>query len=230
MPGYKIAYPMVSVDARRAGFNGVALGGRQVYGVVADAECVQGPRHRPPSSWCDCGFYCFHERDEARALACDPQYAHSVVLDVLCSGRYFRYERGLRYARQTVRGVRVGRCDCGRAGAAFAGAPTGVVGWRRLVPVCASCAGVRPVLTFATFGRLVGDPGSPLDVRTDEGVEDAAFTSLAGGTTGGTDEPRADDGLDDAARVSLLAAEVALLQARLDDVQSRLDRLTRRPD
>ena len=134
MPGYKIAYPMVSADARRAGFNGVSLGGRQVYGTVADAECVQGPRHRSPSSWCDCGFYCFHERDEARALACDPQYAHSVVLDVLCSGRYFRYERGLRYARQTVRGVRVGRCDCGRAGAAFAGAPTGVVGWRRLVP------------------------------------------------------------------------------------------------
>jgi hypothetical protein len=126
-----------------------------------------------------------------------------------------------------VRGVRVGRCDCGRAAVAFAAAPTGVVGWRRLVPVCGSCAGVRPVLTFDTFGRLAG-ADAPLEVRGDDAVDDTAFGALPVATGGSVAAPWDGDGLDDGAQVSLLAAEVALLQARLDEVQGRLDRLTRR--
>ena len=106
---------MISADSRRGGFNGVALGRTQVYGTVADAVCIQSPRHRCPSSWCDCGFYCFHALDDARDLACDPQHQHSVLLEIAASGRYVRYELGLRYARQTVRSVRLGRCGCGRA-------------------------------------------------------------------------------------------------------------------
>jgi hypothetical protein len=219
LAGYKIAYPMISADARRAGFNGVALGRTQVYGAVADAVCIQSPRHRPPSAWCDCGFYCFHSLDDARDLACDPQYQHCVLLEIAASGRYVRYELGLRYARQTVRSVRLGRCGCGRSATALADGGPGVVGWRRLHPVCGLCAGPRPVLTPEAFGVLVGQ----VPVRTDEAVDDpaaAVFSPLAGI---GTD-------VDDASLVPLLSAEVALLQARLDQVQSRLEQLTHRSE
>ena len=210
LDGYKIAYPMVSAEGTSVGFNGVALGRSQVYGAVADAVCVQSPRHRCPSSWCDCGFYCFHDADAARDLACDPQYAQSVLLEVKCSGRFIHYERGLRYARQTVSAVRVGRCSCGRAAAALADSGRGIVGWRRLVGVCGLCAGMRPVLSLPAFAALLGAP----PVTADKGLSDS---SLGGGTTGPGDE---------AAMIPLLNAEVALLQARLDDLQRRLDRLT----
>ena len=156
LTGYKIAYPMISADSRRVGFNGVALGRTQVYGQVADAVCIQSPRHHPPSSWCDCGFYCFHTLEDARDLACDPQYQHCVLLEIAASGRFVRYELGLRYARQTVRTVRLGRCGCGRVSTALADGGPGVVGWRRLHPVCGLCAGPRPVLTLAAFGTLSG--------------------------------------------------------------------------
>ena len=93
---------MLSSDGAAVGFNGVALGRSQVYGTVAEAVCVQSARHRCPSTWCDCGFYCFHEAEQARALACDEQYERSVLLEVLASGRYVSYELGLRYQRQTL--------------------------------------------------------------------------------------------------------------------------------
>jgi hypothetical protein len=111
--GHKLANPMVSADGTRAGFGGVTLGRTSVYGVVAHAECAQGGRHRSPSRWCDCGFYCVHTLDEARALACDPDYRYAVLLDVAVSGRFIRYERGLRYARQRIISLRIGRCACG---------------------------------------------------------------------------------------------------------------------
>ena len=210
---------MISADSRRGGFNGVALGRTQVYGTVADAVCIQSPRHRCPSSWCDCGFYCFHTLDDARDLACDPQYQHSVLLEVGASGRFVRYELGLRYERQTVRTVRLGRCGCGRVATALADGGPGVVGWRRLHPVCGLCAGPRPVLTPQAFGVLCGG----VDVRADEAVADPA-------TTGFAPLPGRGGDVDEATLVPLLTAEVALLQARLDQVQSHLEQLTHRSD
>jgi len=105
--GFKLAHPMVSADGTRAGFGGVTLGRANVYEVVADAECAQGGRHQSPSRWCDCGFYCVHTLDDARALACDPDYRYAVLLEITASGRFMRYERGLRYAKQRVTLVRV---------------------------------------------------------------------------------------------------------------------------
>lgn len=215
LTGYKIAYPMISADSRRGGFNGVALGRSQVYGAVADAVCIQSPRHRCPSSWCDCGFYCFHARDDARDLACDPQYQHCVLLEIAASGRFVRYELGLRYARQTIRSVQLGRCGCGRAATALADGGPGIVGWRRLHPVCGLCAGPRPVLTPEAFGVLLGH----VPVQAEDTTEDG-LAPLAG--VGGE--------VDEATLVPLLSAEVALLQARLDQVQSRLEQLTHRSD
>lgn len=217
LQGFKLAFAMVSADGTRIGFSGVAMGRSQVYDLTADAVCVQTSRHRCPSGWCDCGFYCFHSMDDARALACDPDYQQSVLLEVSVTGRYVRYEKGLRYARQTVRAVRVGRCGCGRPASAFADAGGGTVGWRRLLPVCVVCAGLRPVLTLAAFGRLAGD----VSVEADPQV--AAFASGFGPL------PASPEPLEETALVPLLAAEVALLQARLDELQAQLDRISRGP-
>ncbi|MGH3611331.1 MAG: hypothetical protein ACRDRK_01660 [Pseudonocardia sp.] len=208
LTGYKLAHPMVSADGTRAGFGGVTLGRGHVYETVAEAVCVQGGRHRCPSRWCDCGFYCVYSVEAARGLACDPEYAHTVLLDVAVSGRYIRYEKGLRYQRQRVRSVRVGRCGCARAAELLVESGTGTVGWRAMVPTCRMCAGSRPVLMLAELSGLLGD----LPVSVDPGV--ATFAPLSG---------------PDGELVPVLAAEVALLQARLDEVQAQLDQLTRRP-
>ncbi|MCD2196278.1 hypothetical protein LQ327_23160 [Actinomycetospora endophytica] len=219
---------MLSADGGAVGFNGVALGRSQVYGAVAEAVCVQSTRHRCPSTWCDCGFYCFHDADQARALACDEQYDRSVLLEILASGRYVSYELGLRYQRQTVRSVRIGRCRCGRTSAALDDVGGGIVGWRRLEPVCRECAGRRAVLSLETFGALSGVP-----VRVDHGTGHAPMAPLAP-----LDEAdRADlephesavPDLSPDAEIPLLTAEVTLLQARLDELQRRLGRLTDRP-
>ena len=114
LAGYKLAHPMLSADGSRAGFSGVTVGRGHVYLAVDDAICVQGSRHASPSKWCDCGFYCFHDVASARDLACEPEHRNAVLLEVAASGRYRRYERGLRYSRQRVRTVRVNRCDCGQ--------------------------------------------------------------------------------------------------------------------
>jgi hypothetical protein len=167
---------MVSSDGTRVGFGGVTLGRANVYGVIADAECAQGGRHRSPSRWCDCGFYCVHTLDDARALACDPDYRYAVLLDVIVSGRYMRYERGLRYARQRVTAVRVGRCACGHRARVFVEASAGTAGWRRLVAVCASCAGTRAVLSFGWLSRMLS--GVPVIPDT-----------IAGAATIGTESP-----------------------------------------
>lgn len=208
LPGYKLAYPMLSADGTTTGFSGVTLGRAHVYRAVDDAICVHGSRHACPSRWCDCGFYCFHAVDAARDLACEPEHRGAVLLEVAVSGRYRRYERGLRYARQRVCSVRIGRCDCGRPADVLADSGVGSVGWRRLVPVCAGCAGSRPVLRPAGFGRLAG--GIPV---TTDGPATGPVAPL----------PDAEPGA-----VAVLTAEVALLQARLDEVQTRLDELTRR--
>ena len=225
---------MLSSDGTAVGFNGVALGRSQVYGTVAEAVCVQSSRHRCPSTWCDCGFYCFHDAESARALACDEQYERSVLLEVLASGRYVSYELGLRYQRQTVRSVRVGRCRCGRTAAALDDVGGGIVGWRRLEPVCRECAGRRAVLLLGTFGALAGVP-----VSGDEGggyaptgplapLSDAADRGRPGPDVEDREGPP-DVGLPPEAEIPLLTAEVTLLQARLDELQRRLGRLTDRP-
>jgi hypothetical protein len=203
--GYKLAHPMVSADGTTAGFSGVTLGRSTVYGVVAEATCAQGSRHKSPSRWCDCGFYCLHTLTDAQALSYDPAYRYAVLLDVAASGRFLRYERGLRYARQRVSGVRVGRCACASPATVFVDSGTGSVGWRRLVAVCAACAGARPRLPLPAFSQLLG--GIPVEADDTE----SSFERVG-----------------DEELVPVLAAEVALLQARLDDVQRQLDRLTNR--
>jgi hypothetical protein len=198
--GYKLAHPMLSADGTRAGFAGVILGRSMVYGVVAEATCAQGSRQKSPSRWCDCGFYCLHTLADARALACDPDYRDAVLVDVAASGRFLRYERGLRYARQRVSRVRVGQ-----PATVFANRGTGSVGWRRLVAVGPACAGPRLRLPLAAFSRLLG--GVPV-------VADQVDSSLGQ--------------VADRELLPVLAAEIALLQARLDEVQRQLDRLANR--
>ena len=201
--GFKLAHPMLSADGSRAGFSGVTVGRGHVYRAVDDAICVQGGRHDCPSRWCDCGFYCFHDVTAARDLACEPDHRDAVLLHVAASGRYRRYERGVRYARQRVRSVQLGRCGCGRPATGFTDSGAGSVGWRRLLPTCPSCGGARPRVDRDTFARLAGVP-----VSCDE----------PGSTRGST---AADD-------VAVLSAEMALLQARLDDLQQRLADVVRR--
>jgi hypothetical protein len=205
LPGFKLAHPMLSADGTRAGFAGVILGRSTVYGVVAEATCAQGSRHRSPSRWCDCGFYCLHTLADARALACDPDYRDAVLVDVSASGRFLRYERGLRYARQRVSRVRVGRCGCGQPATLFADSGTGSVGWRRLVAGCPACGGPRLRLPLAAFSERLG--GVPV-------VIDQADSSLVR--------------VAEQELVPVLAAEIALLQARLDEVQRQLDGLANR--
>jgi hypothetical protein len=201
--GYKLAHLMLASDGSRAEFCGVSLGAHRPYGPIADASCVFSRRHRPPNPFCDCGFYCLHSADAARAVGCDGRYRGAVLLEVVVSGRFVRYDYGLRYARQRVRAVRVGLCGCGRRANAMADSGWGQVGWRRLVPVCAWCARQRP---RASFDRLT----ALLDGRVPVTSDDAAAPIDA------PQPVRADE------RVAVLTAEVALLQARLDDVQTRL--------
>jgi hypothetical protein len=234
--GFKLAHPVVSADGARGGFTGVTVGRSSSYGVVGTAECAQGARHRSPSRWCDCGFYCLHTLDAARALACDPDYRYTVILEVEVSGRFLRYERGLRYERQTVTAVRTGRCGCGCPATLFTETGAGVVGWRRLMAACPTCAGRRPSLPLSEFARLLGGP----PVTTDQAGRPpagAGAPAAGPGSPAAAATPAGPPGppgltLDEVSRdalVPLLSAEVALLQARLDEVQEQLIRLTGPP-
>lgn len=212
LPGWKLARTVVSADGTRGAFTGVTIGQATVYGVSADASCAQRVRHRSPSRWwCDCGFYCLHTLAAARELACDPDYAGTVLLEVAASGRFVRYERGLRYAHQRVVAVRTRRCRCGQPATAFAETGAGRVGWRYVEAVCPICAGTRATRSTAEFGQLLG--GLPVTLDDD----------VAPGP-GGPGTPL--DAAAEATLIPLLTAEVALLQARLDEVQRQLARLT----
>lgn len=217
--GYKLAYPMLSSDGAHTGFAGVMLGRSQVYGAVADATCVQAPRHRPPNRWCDCGFYCLHSLQAAFALGCDSEYRRASVLEVSVSGRYIRYEQGFRYGRQQVRDVRVGRCRCGRMADVLVETGEGQVGWNRLVGSCAGCTGSHRALTFPEFSRLTG---SGVAVTRDEARR--AVQPVPAGAAGQSYEAASR-----AEMVPILTAEAALLQARLDDLQEQLSRLSPPP-
>lgn len=212
--GYKIAHPVLSQDGTRAGFTGVSLGGALPYGVVDEARCVYGRRHRAPHRRCDCGFHCVHESAVAEAMLCTAEHRAAVLLEVSVLGAYIRFERGFRYARQRVRGADVGPCGCGAVAAALADAGWGRPGWRALTAACAGCVRGRTSLSLASFARLAGEglrvraAGRP--VAGVEGPEGA--TAGPGGATSGLG-------------VAELVAEAALLQARLDWFQSQLGQL-----
>jgi hypothetical protein len=216
LSGFKLAHPMVSADGTGAGFSGVTIGRSSIYGVKSNAVCAQGGRHSCPSRWCDCGFYCLNTLREAQALACDPDYRYAVLLEVAASGRFIRYEKGLRYATQRVTTVRVGRCGCGRPARVFVQTDAGTVGWRRLAAVCPSCAAPRPSISLTAFADLLN---GPMVIPDDSGA------SVGAEVRGSSDL----DGMDRDALVPLLSAEVTLLQARLDEIQRQIERLTEKP-
>ncbi|GAB2837800.1 hypothetical protein GCM10027074_00080 [Streptomyces deserti] len=206
--GYKIAHPVLSQDGTRAGFTGVSLGGALPYGVVADASCVYGLRHKAPHRRCDCGFHCVHERSAAEALLCTAEHRTAVLLEVSVLGSYIRFERGFRYARQRVRSVTVPACACGAGAVALAEAGWGRPGWRALEPSCVGCLRERPSVSLAGFARLAG--GGVRVVAM--GVSGVSGPDAGGGGLG----------------VAELVAEAALLQARLDWFQTQLARLGER--
>lgn len=246
--GFKLAHAVVSADGRQAGFGGLSIGAHLVYGRVAEARCGWNRRHAPPRRRCGCGFYCLHSLAEARGLACATEYRAAVLLEITASGRFIRYERGLRYSRQRVLTVRAGPCGCGRPAAVLADAGRGIRGWRYLTPSCAACAAGRHFLTFGGFARRLG---GPVAVGPDTGAGDWAgsgngatageparagngATAAAAGLAGpgepaeaGLARPRepAEAGVDGAAAIAALSAEITLVHARLDHVQAQLSRL-----
>jgi hypothetical protein len=213
--GYKLAHAVLSADSTRTGFAGLTLGGTRVYGAVSEACCVWNRRHSPPRRWCGCGFYCLHDLADARSLACATENRSALLLEVAASGRYIRYERGLRYSRQRVRAVLDAQCSCGRPGTALADAGSGLIGWRHLAPVCGRCAGGRPALTLEEF-----------TARLDGPVRVAALLSSAPLAVDDRETPPPRDLPAGAGEspIAVLTAEIALLHARLDDLQSRLDK------
>jgi hypothetical protein len=224
--GYKLAHAVLSADGTRAGFAGLTLGADQVYGVIAEAQCVWTPRHVPPRRWCGCGFYCLHEIADARALGCATENRAALLLEITAAGRYIRYERGLRYSRQRVRVIRDAWCGCGRPGAVLADAGSGLVGWRHLAPFCARCAAGRPALSLPEFtARLDGSvlidqptAGAGLaPLGPDLGLAGFTGTDVAAGMT-------SQAGSSEDSPIAILTAEIALLHARLDDLQSRMGR------
>jgi hypothetical protein len=239
--GYKLAHAVLSADGTRAGFAGLTLGATRVYGAVAEAECVWSRRHTPPRRWCGCGFYCLHDLADARALACATENRAALLLEVTASGQYIRYERGLRSSRQRVRAVLDAQCGCGRPGGGLADAGSGLIGWRHLAPVCASCAAGRPAMTLAAFARRLDGPvriapllsGAPLSGSAQSGPPESGV-GAAGEVPGlapfGLAVPaqaatsQAAEAIGAESPIAVLTAEIALLHARLDDLQSRLDR------
>lgn len=213
--GYKLAHAVLSADDTRTGFAGLTLGATRVYGAVSEACCVWNRRHAPPRRWCGCGFYCLHDLADARSLACATENRSALLLEVAASGRYIRYERGLRYSRQRVRTVLDARCSCGGPGTALADAGSGLIGWRHLAPVCGRCSGGRPALTLREF-----------TARLDGPVRVAALLSSNPLVVGDRETPTPRDVPAGAGEspIAVLSAEIALLHARLDDLQSRLDR------
>jgi len=207
--GYKLAHAVLSADGTRTGFAGLTMGASRVYGVIDDASCVWNRRHAPPRRWCGCGFYCLHAVSDARDLSCATENRQALLLEVAASGRYIRYERGLRYSRQRVRAIADSICGCGNPGTSLADAGSGLIGWRHLIPVCGRCAAGRRVLTLAEFAALLDGP-----IRVT--VPDPPAAGPGPGS-GAPPEP-------EESPYALLAAEIALLHARLDDLQSRLDR------
>ena len=218
-PGFKLAHAVLAADGERAGFAGLSIGAQRVYGTTAEASCVWTRRHAPPRRRCGCGFYCLNTLAEARALGCATANRAAVLLEVVASGRFIRYERGLRYSRQRVRAVRAGPCECGRPARGLADAGRGLVGWRYLMPSCGACASNRLLITFGSFAARLG---GLVPVTADEGA--AGWPAEAAETLAWPGAP-APGGLPDAAAIAALGAEIALVHARLDHLQTQFNRL-----
>ena len=238
--GYKLARAVLSADCATTAFAGLTLGAERVYGVTADASCVWTPRHAPPRRWCGCGFYCLHELADAQALGCATENRAALLIEVAASGRYIRYERGLRFSRQRVRVILDALVRLRSPGTALTDAGTGLIGWRHLAPICARCtaggrssacgssrpAG-RPVRVAALLSASPLSLGPPADGPLSGAGASNSPTRRgappgrvpAAGTPGSADRERRGN-----RRSPCCAAEIALLHARLDDLQSRLDR------
>jgi hypothetical protein len=224
LTGYKLAYPFLSADDRLAGFAGLSIGGQRVYGPMAEAACVWSRRHAPPKRTCSCGFYCFHSPAPARAMACETTYRPTVLLEVAVTGSYIRYQDGLRYSRQRVRGVRVGRCRCGRPATMLVDSGTGLSGWRQLEPTCAGCAGWSAALTFPSFAGRLGGAVSVVSDGEPEATQGLIGTApVEAERDGGAATALTAGGQPS---LAVVAAEVALLQARLDELQLQLGHLS----
>src|ERR1700753_991687 len=156
--GYQLAQAVLSADGAQAGFAGLTMGAARVYGVVADAECVWSKRHAPPRRWCGCGFYCLHDLADARSLGCVTENRAALLLEVVASGQYIRYERGVRSSRQRVRVILDAQCGCGRPGTGLPEGGGGLIGWRHLSPVCDGCMTGRPAITLAAFTERLDGP------------------------------------------------------------------------
>ncbi|WP_407553739.1 hypothetical protein QOM21_27835 [Streptomyces sp. Pv4-95] len=204
--GYKLAHPVVSHDDGRVGFAGVSIGGALPYGVLDEARCVYGRRHRSPALRCDCGFHCLHTLSDALALTCAGAHRRATLLEVTVLGAYIRFERGMRYARQRVRVARVGPCVCGLPAEVFVDAGWGRTGWRALTGACGSCAAGQGQVTFTEFARVGGGRLRVVAGHRREAGEGPTFRAV----------PRP-------------ATEPALMQARLDRLQGRWSRLTGEP-
>ena len=218
--GYKLARAVLSADGAKAGFAGLTLGATSVYDAVGDAACVWNRRHAPPRRWCGCGFYCLHDLADARSLGCATENRSALILEVTASGRYIRYERGLRYSRQRVRAILDAQCACGRAGTALADAGSGLIGWRHLTPVCDACTAGRSAVALGEFTARLGGTVRVARLLSSAPLAPRGDQSGARKPVGRRDAP-ADAG---ESPLAVLAAEIALLHARLDDLQSRLDK------
>ena len=206
--GFKLAHALLDTGAAQAGFAGLSLGSQRVYGATAEASCIWTRRHAPPRRRCTCGFYCLNTLAEARALSCATENRDAVLLEVVASGRFIRYERGLRYSRQRVWAVRVGPCACGRPATGLTDAGRGLVGWRHLMPSCAACGAHRSLVAFGSFAARLG---GVVPVTADEGA--ATWPGAPA------------DGPADAEVIAALGAEITLVHARLDHLQAQLSRL-----
>jgi hypothetical protein len=157
-------------------------------------------------------------------MACETNHRPAVLLEVAVSGSFIRYEDGLRYARQRVRGVRVGRCRCGRPATKLIDSGSGLAGWRRLEPTCADCGGWSAALKFDAFAELLGET-----VKVSSDLEPTPSATDVGGGPIAVPAATSDPALDTTEAepsLALVAAEAALLQARLDELQRQLTRLS----
>ncbi|MFJ9852074.1 hypothetical protein [Streptomyces sp. NPDC101150] len=204
--GYKLANPVLSEDCGRIGFAGVAIGGAQPYGVVDEARCMYGRRHRCPALRCDCGFYCLHTLAAAQGLARVGAHRRAAILEVTVLGAYIRFERGMRYARQRVRVARIGPCGCGLLPEVFVDAGWGRTGWRALAGACKGCAAGRDEVSFEDFVRIGGGRLRVVPGRREARADAAADTVPA-------------------RRAPEPAAEATAMQARLDRLHGQLGRL-----
>ena len=216
--GHKLAYPMLSGDGQTAGFKGVWASAQPIYRVRDIAVCFWNNHHSPPERRCGCGFYCFNSADAARAMACESQYRSTVILEVEVSGRFIRYEEGLRYSNQRVLAVHLNRCPCGRPASVLVDSGSGVTGWLQLQPCCFRCIGPKETITPGRFAALLGEPGLMVSATDAPDREASSFSDFTGGLVPAAGES--------GSSLSLLAAEVALLQARVDSLQAQLSRLS----